>query len=380
MTEGFAADFGDFDGRVWLNCAHQGPLPTVAADEAREAVVWKTSPHELTTERFSAVPQRLREALGALLGVPADDVILGNSASYGMHLLANGLPLEAGDEVLLMQGDFPSNLLPWTGLEARGVGVRFLEPRDRMLQPDEVAQGIGPATRVLCLSWVHSFSGRVAQIEAIGRICRERGVRFVVNGSQAVGARPIDLSRSPVDALLGVGFKWLCGPYGTGYCWIRPELRETLRYNQRYWLSMQTADDLKGGSGKLEADRDVGARRYDVFGTANFFNFKTWAASIEYLLRQGIDRIAEHDRALVDRFVDGLDAAGYRSLAPRDPADRSTLVFFTNRDPQRNAEVYEHLRARGVDVAQRAGSLRAAPHLYNTPAQIDRALKALASL
>ena len=93
MQTRYHAEFGPFDGKVWLNCAHQGPLPRVAADEAREAVAWKVRPFKLTAERFAEVPARLRRALGRLIGAPADEIILGNSASYGMHLLANSVLL-----------------------------------------------------------------------------------------------------------------------------------------------------------------------------------------------------------------------------------------------------------------------------------------------
>ena len=110
MSDSFAGDFGPFDGRVWLNCAHQGPLPRVAAEAAREAIDWKVAPYRLTSERFGGVPAGLRESLARLIGAAADDIILANSASYGLHLMANGLPWKAGDEILLMKGDFPSDI------------------------------------------------------------------------------------------------------------------------------------------------------------------------------------------------------------------------------------------------------------------------------
>jgi selenocysteine lyase/cysteine desulfurase len=90
-------DFGAFGGRVWLNCAHQAPLPNVARVEAEEAVAWKAAPWDLTTKRFSGVPRRLKQAIGRLIGAPAGDVILANSASYGLHLIANGFPWRLGD-------------------------------------------------------------------------------------------------------------------------------------------------------------------------------------------------------------------------------------------------------------------------------------------
>src|SRR5512143_53743 len=218
------SDFGPFDDHVWLNCAHQAPLPNVARVEAEEAVAWKAAPWELTTERFSGVPLRLKHALARLVGAPADDIILANSASYGLHLIANGFPWMAGDEVLVMRGDFPSDILPWLGLERRGVTVRQLAPRGRVLECDEVEAAIAPYTRLLCLTWVHSLSGWAIDLEAIGSICRARGVAFIVNGAQAIGVRPMDVRGTPIDALISVGWKWLLGPYATGFCWIRPEL------------------------------------------------------------------------------------------------------------------------------------------------------------
>lgn len=372
-----SSDFAPFDGRIWLNTAHQGVLPKVAAAAAAEAVDWKQHPWLLTSERFAGVPQRLRRAIGGLIGAPADGVILGNSASYGLHLLANGLPWRDGDEVLTMRGDFPSDILPWLGLAAKGVAVRQLTPAGRVLEADEVAAAIGPRTRLLCLTWVHSLSGFAIDLEAIGQVCRARGILFVVNASQALGVRSLTVTTAPVDAVVSVGFKWLCGPYGTGFCWVRPELLRRLSFNQTYWLAMLTADDLASEDLDLTLRSDPGARRYDVFGTANFFNFHPLARAIEYVLQVGTDAAARHDAALVDRFIAGLDRRHYRLLSPAAGAARSTLVFFAPIDRDRTDQVYAALLDAGIYVARRAGALRLSPHLHNTGEDVDRALSVL---
>src|ERR1051326_1181537 len=102
-SETFASAFRRDDGHVWLNCAHQGPLPSAAADALAEALGWKLAPYELTAEKFRSVPERLRKSLAHLIGAEPDEVILANSASYGLHLIANGLGLTDGDEVLVME-------------------------------------------------------------------------------------------------------------------------------------------------------------------------------------------------------------------------------------------------------------------------------------
>ncbi len=376
--EDYSHDFGPFEGRIWMNCAHQGPLPRVAAEAAREAIAWKVAPYEMTQERFDGVPARLKEALARLVGATVDEIVLGNSASYGLHLLANGLPWRAGDEVLVVDGDFPSDVLPWLGLERRGVVVRRLRPAQPLPDPDELRRAITPATRLLCTTWVHSFSGFAADLAGLGAVCRESGVLLVANTSQALGARLLDVGSVPVDAVVNVGFKWLCGPYGTGFAWIRPDLIASLEYNQAYWLAQMTAADLarEGGELRLRPGPPT-ARTYDVFGTANFFNFAAWTASVEYLLGRGPARIARHDEALVERLVAGLDRAQYALLSPREGPARSTLVFVSHRDPARNAEVHRRLKERGIDVAYRQGKIRLAPHLHNTAADVDRVLAAL---
>ncbi|MGZ8995007.1 MAG: aminotransferase class V-fold PLP-dependent enzyme [Rhodospirillales bacterium] len=355
-------------------------MPKAAAAAARDAIAWKVQPWELTTARFTGVPQRLREALSRLIGADPRDVVLANSASYGLHLIANGIDWRDGDEVLCMKGDFPSDILPWLGLARQGVRVRQLEPRGRVLAADEVAAAIGPRTRLLCTTWVHSFSGHGIDLDAIGKVCRDRGVLFVANVSQALGARPLDVAAAPVDAIVCAGWKWLCGPYATGFCWLRAELRESLVLNQNYWLAMLTSDDLGQESLDLTPAQDVGSRRYDVFGTANFFNFAPFAAAIEYLLDIGIAEVEAHDQALVDRFLAGLPRERFDVLSPETGPARSTLILISAKDRASNRAIYGSLAEAGIHVAFRAGSLRLSPHVYNTPADIDRVLAALRCL
>ena len=371
-----AGDFGGFEGRAWLNCAHQGPLPLVAVAEAERALADKAAPHRIGDDDFTQVPGRLKAALGRLVGVPADQVILGNSTSYGLHLLVQGVDWRQGDEVLLVDGDFPATIVPWLPLAERGVRVRQLRLEGGALDAGRLEAELTPATRLFCTSWVFSFTGQAVDLAALGRVCRRAGVTFVVNGSQAVGAAPLDLGTLPVDALVSCGFKWLCGPYGTGFCWLAPGLLASLTYRPAYWLGHLAQDDL-GGHREVRLRDDLGAAAWDVFGTANFLNFRPWTASVEYLLGLGAERVAARDQALVERFLQGLDPDRYRLASPGQGPRRSTLVVFGHRRPERTPELYRRLEAAGVDVAFRRGRLRVSPHLYNTEADLDRALEVL---
>jgi len=371
-------EFGSFEGRVWLNCAHQGPLPRVAADAARTAIAEKESPHSIPDEAFWEVPLRLKETIGTLIHAPANEVILGNSTSYGLNLLAQGLPWNAGDEILVVDGDFPATVVTWLPLRERGVTVRFLEPQGAVPTAEELEAALTPATRVFCSSWVFSFSGHAIDVDSVAEICRAHHVLFVLNGSQAIGTRSIDVQRSRPDVLVSCGSKWLCGPYATGFCWMLPEVLESLTFEPTYWLTQISKEALSNDAGyELRGIRD--ASTYDVFGTANFLNFMPLTASIRMLLDAGIDEVAGHNDRLVDRLVTGLDDGRFELVSPAAGRQRSTLVLVSPRDRSKTRSIYQALGENGVDAALRGERIRFSPHLYNSSDDIDRALEVLAS-
>ena len=366
-------EFPDHDSRVWLNTAHQGVLPLKAAAAAHDAVAWKLEPWRMTQERFLEVPRRVRQGVARLIGADANDVVLANGASHGQHLWADGLRLTSADEVLLMRGDFPSTRLPWLRLRSNGVSVRDIKSVGPVPTAQEVEAALTPKTRVVTLSWVHSFSGLVADLEGIGQLCRDRGIAFLVNTTQGVGAIPLSVEELPIDAVTNAGWKWLCGPYATGFCWMRPAFREKLETNRAYWQAFQTASDLAAG-GDPDPERQVGARRFDLFSPANFFSYNAWAESLELLGQIGVDAIRAHDAALVQQLLDGLDPALF---APMSAAIGSSSIVVLQPLTSEPIAVAEGMARAGFDVAVRHGRVRLAPHLYNTAVQIDRALDAL---
>jgi cysteine desulfurase/selenocysteine lyase len=375
MAPATAAEFGPFDGRSWLNTAHQGPLPRPAVEMAVRAAELKTAPHRIGDEDFSEVPERLRALLGQLVGSAPDQIVLGNSTSYGLHLVANGLDWRDGDEVLVIEGDYPATILPWQRLARLGVRVRPLRPAGDLLSGAEVAAAIGPRTRVLAVTWVDSFTGRTLDLHELGAVCRQAGVLLVVNASQALGARPLDVSATPVDAVVACGYKWLCGPYGTGFAWLHPHLLDRLRPQQAYWLAMQAGRGLDQMRETSVRD-DLGVRAFDVFCPANFATTLPWIASLELFLGTGIGTIADWDQRLVDQLVAGIDPERYRLISPASGPARSTLVVLSPVGDD-SEQRHRRLAGAGIDIAYREGNLRVSAHLFNQPAEIDRTLAAL---
>ncbi len=370
-----AAEFGPFDGRSWFNTAHQGPLPRAAVDATAQAAALKAAPHRIGDDDFRDVPERLRALLARLVGGRSEEIVLGNSTSHGLHLIANGLSWQDGDEILTVEGDYPATVLPWQRLAGAGVRTRSLRPTSDLLSGEELAAAIGPRTRVLAVTWVDSFTGRTLDLQALGAVCRHAGVWLAVNASQALGARQIDVTATAVDAVVCCGYKWLCGPYGTGFSWLHPDLLFQLRPQQAYWLAMQAGRGLDQMRETTVRD-DLGVRAFDVFCPASFATTLPWIASLELFLDTGVETIASWDQHLIDRLLNGLDHDQYDLVSPAVGPTRSTLVVLSRSDGA-SEQRHRQLAAAGIDAAYREGNLRLSIHLFNTAAQIDGALDSL---
>ena len=186
MRTPLSAEFDGLGERAWLNTAHQGAIPGRAAEAGRAAIERKRAPWKMEPDSWEVVPRRVRAALAGLIAAREEDIVLATSASYGLELLARTLPLEPGDEVLLVDGDFPAPIYPWLPLRDRGIAVRLLAP-ETPLDADRLAGELGPSTRVFCSSWVFSFSGRVVDPPAVGEACAANGTTYIVNATQAIG-------------------------------------------------------------------------------------------------------------------------------------------------------------------------------------------------
>jgi cysteine desulfurase/selenocysteine lyase len=372
----FADDFGPFHDKSWINASSIGAMPKVAYEAAQEVIKWNTKPYKLSETVFAEIPENLKTVLALLIGAPAEEIILGNSASYGLHLWANGIPLTKGDEVLLVKGDFPASILPWIYLRKQGITVREIQPKQGFLQPSDLQENITDSTRILCATWVDSFTGYRLDAKAIGKICRENEVMFLLNVTQGLGALPFDVSTIPVDGITCTGYKWLCGPYATGFAWMKLEYINGLDYNQAYWIPMQ-------GDREMDQIRDyqiltnIGAAKYDVFGTANLFNFVPWTESVKLLLHHRIPAIATHNDKLVRQFHNGLDSTKYEIQSPTKENERTSIILVSHKQPERNRAIFELLQEEKIFISLRENLLRFSPHLYNTSEDINKALEIL---
>lgn len=363
----------DFDldpDLLYLNHAAIAPWPqrTVAAvaDFAAEQ-------GRLGSQRYPnwlAVEQRLRERSAQLIGAgSADEIALLKSTSEGLSFVAQGLDWQAGDNIVSIAQEFPSNRIVWETLAGRGVELRAL---DLAVSEDPEADLLAlcsTRTRLLAISWVQYGRGQRLDIAQLAAACRERGILLCLDAIQGLGALPFDLAESPVDFLVADGHKWMLGPEGLALFWCRPELREQLRLTEFGWHMVEDMGDFN----RKDWQPATSARRFEC-GSPNMLGIHALEASLSLLEETGAAPIADAIEARVARLIELIDQAGLELLSPRVPQRRAGIVTFRAPGVDQH-ELYQQLMKQGLMCANRGGGLRFSPHFYTPEAHLAQAME-----
>jgi selenocysteine lyase/cysteine desulfurase len=232
-----------------------------------------------------------------------------------------------------------------------------------------VADRVDSRTRMLAVAAVRHTTGFRADLPALSRVAHDRGALFVVDGVQAAGAVPLNVADDGIDVLAGAGFKWLLGPHGTGYLYVKPAVQDRIR---PVLPGMFAAED------DLDEIRWLpGAQRYET-GTLAYALFHAWTAGLEMILELGVPAIHARVLELTDRLISGLRAQRLEVVTPAGlPEERSAIVSFTAGSAEANQALHVRLQERNIAVALRGGRIRVSPNFYNTAEEIDRVLAAL---
>jgi selenocysteine lyase/cysteine desulfurase len=356
----------------WAYFDHAAVAPlTARGRDALTAWAADTAEHGVTrVGHWQRRVEDVRRLAGRLLGADPADVAFVKNTSEGVGFVAEGLPWRPGDNVVTCADEYPSNLYPWLNLAGRGVEVRRVPSRDGRVLVDDLRAAMDEHTRLVTLSWVEYASGFRNDLDAVGGLCRERGVLFFVDAIQGLGVFPLDVGRTPVDFLAADGHKWLLGPEGAGLFYVRRELVDQLHPVAVGWNSVTDPLDFD----RVELRLKPNAGRWES-GTLNVGGILALGASLGLLLELGVDVVETRVLELTNHLCARAERAGLRVYSSRRPGEASGIVsLVTPGDP---AAAVRHCRAGGVVVNHRAGRLRVSPHCYNTSDELDRLLELL---
>ncbi len=373
----FADRFATFEGVAYLDAANHGPLPLAAVRAGREALALKERPYRIRDDLYRTLTGEVRALYARLFQAREDSVALVTGAGAAVNAVARGLDLGPGDEVLLPQGEFPSNYYPWLWLARRGVDVVEVEPDDPSgaVSAARLADRVGPRTRVVAFAHVGYVHGGRIDPAPVVEAARRVGAITVVDGSQAAGALPFDFGASGVDCYAASAYKFLLGPYGTGVGLFSAPLLDRIGVGDLNWWAVAGSGEfnrLPGADFRLEP----GARRFDAHETASFNNLMPLAESLRLILEAGPAAVQAHCRSLADRVLARLPA-GFAPASPVDPERRSHLLCLAAATPQATAAAHARLEAAKVQVSLRGDRLRISPHLHATEGDAERLVAAL---
>ena len=358
----------------YLNCAYMAPASKRVAAAGRRALERIQVPSRLQTGDFFEPGARVRRLFAQLVNAPDPDrVAIIPAVSYGMATVARNTPLSPGRTVVVVEEQFPSAVYAWrracreTGATLRTVAAPATEGSRGEAWNAALLDAVDDRTAAVVLPPLHWTDGLRFDLDAIGARARAAGARLIVDGTQAVGALPFDVTRTRPDALICAGYKWLTGPYAIGVAWYGPAFDDGTPLEEN-WITRRGSDRFNELVNYRD-DYQPGAIRYDMGERSNFVLLPMLEAALDQVLEWGPETVAAHTRELTGATVERL-----RDLGCRVEHDRwRTGHLFGVRLPAEVdiPQLGRDFAARQVSVSLRGGAIRIAPHLYNDAADLD---------
>lgn len=351
---------------LYLDSAHQTPLAT----SIRDAIAAFLSESHETAGPKSQWLRRVedtRARVASLFNANPGEIAFTKNTSEGLNIVANAMPLVAGDNVVLIEGDHPNAAYAWLNQRRKGVEVRFvsLKAESEIATADTFRASVDTRTKAICLSHVSFHAGQRHDIADIGRFCKERGIHLVVDAMQSVGVLPIDVRAMKISVMAAGTHKGLLVPQGLGVLYVRDGLDEL----QPAYLAMSSManppadfivrpDDLKTRSD---------AARFET-GNLNLPDIQALNAAIDLITKVGVENVERHTLALGDRLIELLDQQGIPLVGPRQRAHRAHIYVLG----VPVAEWSEYFAENKICVSPERDGVRISFAMFNTLDDVER--------
>jgi len=365
IIEHYRALFPVADKFIYLDHAGVAPM-SLRVKQAVDAFLIESATEGAF--HYPAWSQRVvdcRRNCARLINAEPDEIAFVKSTSHGLSIVASGLDWKPGDNVLVFEKEFPSNLYPWMRLQAKGVQVRNIPSKNGRILTEDIEQLIDERTRLVAISAVQFSNGFRTDLVKLGTLCRAKNVLFCVDAIQSLGIIPMDVKACNIAFLAADAHKWLLGPEGVGIFYCRSGLADQLDPPLIGWKSVQNEFDFDHANLVLKAT----ALRFEE-GSMNLLGIFGLHAAVELLFEIGITKIEQRVLDLGDLIIELATRKGYEVTTPLPRSERGGNI--TVRGPFDPVKMRDALREKGIMVNARGGGLRVSPHFYNTEDEIRR--------
>ena len=355
-----------------MNHAGVAPLSRRAAEAMTAFINDATINGAVNVDAWVETAEACRSLAAQLINADTSEIAFMKNTTQGILIAANGIDWHQGDNVVTTAVEFPANVYPWWSLKERyGVETRMVPQKEGRIHIEDIIAAIDENTRAITISHVEFASGFRNDIKAIGEICHERDIWFVVDAIQSLGAIEVDVKSSYVDILAADGHKWLLAPEGAAIFYCANDKLEKLINTNIGWASVVNPRDFLN----YDLTQKPDATRFEE-GSYNSVGLYGLKAAIELLLDVGISNIKTHILQITENLIDGLETKGYRVITPTLNSERAGIVVFES-DRHTPEELFEMLNKKNIITAERGSGLRVSPHFYNTESEIKRLLDVL---
>lgn len=361
--------------RIYLNNGTFGPAPFTVQQAMEESLLYVNT----SGEYGSTQPER--EKLAAFLGIKTEELSLTHNTTEGINIMAWGISLEKGDEVIITNHDHVGNALPWLNrAKLHGIELKTFTPGSTQDENFELLKGlISSKTKVLAIPHVTCTTGLVFPVKAISEYARARGILTAIDGAHGAGSFDLDLKELGCDFYAGCCHKWLLGPSGTGFLYVREEMLDQLQPfhvgggSDAGWDLFSNPPILKGYAAT--------AHRFD-YGTQSTSLMKGVSAAVAFHSEIGTKKTESRVRELNQYLFEGLSQFKNQLeiLSPEESASRISMVSFRpkNNTYQVTGNKLSELGFRIRQVPEgNVNAIRVSTHVYNSKEEIDQFLKVI---
>lgn len=360
---------------AYFNTASLAPQLFAVRAAGPAALEHRGQPWMISASDWFADVERLRSLFAAMIGAPADGVAFVPATSYGLAVAARNLPLRSGERVLVLAEEYPSGIYTWRAAARRyGAEVLTVAREPGQSWTAAVLAALDERVAIVSVPNVHWTDGALLDLPAIARRTREAGARLVIDGSQSIGAMPLDVREIRPDFLVTVGYKWLLGPLSVGYLYVAEEHREGEPLEEN-WINRAGSEDFAA----LVDYRDEyqpGARRFDSGQRTKFELVPMAIAALEQILQWQVPCIATTLAARTGDIARQVSGLGLDITAP--DAQRGPHMLGIHLPDSARARAPAALAEANCFAAMRGTSLRVSPHLHTTDEDVERLLVGLA--
>ncbi len=384
------SDFPVLKEVIHLASAAVGPMPARSIRAIKESLDRAYKAWDWSWARETL--KQCKETISHLINSNPDEVALIRSTTEGINAIASGISWKKGENMVIDDLEYPANVIPWYH-QARmhGLEVRVVKSKNGSLSLESFQEKIDERTRVVAVSHVQFVNGFRIDLKKLSKVVHEAGALLFVDAIQSLGALKVDVKELNVDAISAGGYKWLCGPIGTGLLYIRKEVIEEINPAHIGFESLDEEEerglwlDLVTG---LRYVRDYcslssKAKRFE-YGSRNAALVAGLKSSIEYLLEIGMNRIERRVEELADYLMKRVEEEGYSTITPKEKGQRAGIVNFNPgidlRREEAAGKLSSKLRKRGILISVRGGGIRVSCHFFNTYDDIERLLDAIKSI